>query len=204
MDPIKIGYTLRAGTKGFVAGCPVSQMGLPSLAALIYVPLDDDYRIFGIIYDIHINDDGLVRQLVTVDSISAEVIRDNRERRIIPMEMSVVTIGFEKKGAISYLLPPKPPLSLDVIHLCDDDDLIRFTGAGNFGYFRHILRNKDLPTGEIFAAHLQQAGSAHNQKGNPGWWQDATRELITLLRDDYSTLMEVLSTLGDTQIGEKK
>ena len=203
MDPIKIGYTLRSGTKGFVAGCPVSQMGLPSLAALIYVPLDDDYRVFGLIYDIHINDDGLVRQLVTVDNISAEVIRDNRERRIIPMEMSVVTIGFEKKerSPTSFL---QNLLLVWMLFTCVMiDDLIRFTGAGNFGYFRHILRNKELPTGEILAAHLQQAGSAHNQKGNPGWWQDATRELITLLRDDYSTLMEVLSTLGDTQIGEQ-
>lgn len=200
MDPIKIGYTLRSGTTGFIAGCPVSQMGLPSLGALIYVPLDEDYRVFGLIYDIYINDDGLVRQLVTVDNISAEVIRDNRERRIVPMEMSVVTIGFEKTGKISHLLPPKPPLSLDVIHLCDDDDLIRFTSAGNFGYFRHILRNKELPTGEIFAAHLQQAGSAHDLKENSKWMETATRELITLLRDDYSTLMEVLSTLGDAQV----
>jgi len=202
MNPIKIGYTLRSGTTGFVAGCPVSQMGLPSLGALINVPLAGDYSVFGLIHDIHIADDGLVRQLVTVDNISAEVIRDNRERRIIPMEMSVVTVGWEKDGKISHLLPPKPPLSLDVIHLCDDDDIVRFTGAGNFGYFRHILRNNELPTGEILAAHLQQAGSAHDLKGNPGWWEDATRELIKLLRDDYSTLMEVLSTLGDTLVRE--
>jgi len=202
MDSIKIGYMLRSGITGFVAGCPVSQMSLPSLGALLSVPLADDYNIFGIIYDINIADDGLIKQLVTVDNISADVIRDNRERRIIPMEMSVVTVGWEKNGIVSHLLPPKPPLSLDIIQLCSDEDLIRFTDAGNFGYFRHILRNKDLPIGEIFAAHIQQARRAHMLNGNPAWWEKATRELITLLRDDYSTLMEVLSTLGDTETGE--
>jgi len=202
MDPIKIGYMLRSGTTGFVAGCPVSQMSLPSLGALLCVPLADNYEVYGIIYDIKIADDGLIKQLVTVDNISAEVIRDNRERRIIPMEMSVVTVGWEKDGMISHLLPPKPPLSLDIIQLCMYDDLVRFTSAGNFGYFRHILRNKDLPIGEILAAHIQQAGRAHALNGDPGWREVAIRELITLLRDDYSTLMEVLSTLGDTETGE--
>ena len=33
---------------------------------------------------------GLVRQLVTADNVSEEVMRDNRERRIVPVEMSVL------------------------------------------------------------------------------------------------------------------
>ena len=41
--------------------------------------------IFGLIHDIHIDDDGLVRQLVTADNVSEEVMRANRERRIVPV-----------------------------------------------------------------------------------------------------------------------
>jgi hypothetical protein len=134
-----------------------------------------------------------VRQLVTAENVSAEVMHDNRERRIVPVEMSVLAVGYEQDGKIFHLLPPRPPLSLDVIYLCDDADLKRFTTAGRFGYFRHILRAKDAPIGEILAAHIQQAGAAQN----PKWKESATQELITLLRDDYPTLMSVLGALGE-------
>jgi hypothetical protein len=124
-------------------------------------------------------------------------MRDNRERRIVPVEMSVLSVGYEQEGRIHHLLPPRPPLSLDVIYLCDDPELARFTSAGRFGYFRHVLQNQDIPIGEVLAAHLQQAQAANRKVGNEGWFQAATQELITLLRDDYPTLMSVLGALGE-------
>ncbi|MCG2788070.1 MAG: hypothetical protein L6461_23525 [Anaerolineae bacterium] len=192
---IEIGRLLRAGTTGFIAGCSVSQFEAPAFGALVRAPLGNGYQVYGLIYDIHIDDDGLVRQLVTAENVSAEVMKDNRERRIVPVEMSVLSVGYEQDGKIFHLLPPRPPLSLDVIYLCDDKELARFTSAGKFGYFRHILRAKDAPIGEILAAHLQQAGVAHKESGQ--WKVDATQELITLLRDDYPTLMSVLGALGE-------
>lgn len=194
---IEIGRLLRAGTTGFIAGCSVSQFTMPTLGGMVCAQPDvhKDYTIYGLIYDIRIDDDGLVRQLVTAENVSAEVMRDNRERRIVPVEMSVLSVGYEQDGKIFHLLPPRPPLSLDVICLCDDSDLARFTGAGRFGYLRHILRGQDFPIGEILAAHVQQASSAHKTSK---WKQEAIREIITQLRGDYSTLMGVLSAIGDT------
>ena len=196
MTQIEIGRLLRAGTTGFIAGCRVSQLTVPAFGALVRAPLGDGYQVYGLIYDIHIDDDGLVRQLVTADHVSEEVMRDNRERRIVPVEMSVLAVGYEQDGKIFHLLPPRPPLSLDVIYLCDEDDLARFTSAGRFGYFRHILRATDVPIGEVLAAHLGQAEKAHG-KNNLQWQENAIKELITLLRDDYPTLMSVLGALGE-------
>jgi hypothetical protein len=156
--------------------------------------LDDDYSVYGLIHDIHIDDDGLVRQLVTAGNVSAEVIHDNRERRIVPVEMSVLAVGYEKGGKISHLLPPRPPLSLDVIFLCSDAELAKFTSAGKFGYFRHVLQAKELPIGELLAAHILQV---KQKTKNETWVEQATQELITLLRDDYPTLMSVLGALGE-------
>jgi hypothetical protein len=189
---IEIGRLLRAGTTGFIAGCRVNQLNAPSFGALTRAPLGDSYQIFGIIHDIHIDDDGLVRQLVTAENITAEVMQDNRERRIVPVEMSVLAVGYEQDGRVHHLLPPRPPLSLDVIYLCDDAELARFTER--FGYFRHILNAKDIPIGEVLAAHLMQAQSAHKDKT---WMDKATHEIIALLRDDYPTLMGVLGALSD-------
>jgi hypothetical protein len=192
---IEIGRLLRAGTTGFIAGCRVNQLSVPSFGALVRAPLGEGYQVYGLIHDIHIDDDGLVRQLVTADNVSEEVMKDNRERRIVPVEMSVLAVGYEQDGRIFHLLPPRPPLSLDVIYLCDDKDLARFTER--FGYLRHVLNAKDAPIGEVIAAHIMQAQSAHKDKA---WKDKATQEVITLLRDDYPTLMAVLGALSDTHV----
>jgi len=194
---IEIGRLLRAGTSGFVVGCRVSQLEAPSFGGLVRVPLADGYQIYGLIYDIHIDDDGLVRQLVTSETVDENIIADNRLNRNVPLEMSVLSIGYRQNRRISHLLPPRPPLSLDRILRCEGDELCQFTSTGRFGYFRHILRQTDIPISELLAAHLQQAGAAQTQAGNDAWLQAATQELITLLRDDYATLMSVLSAMSD-------
>jgi hypothetical protein len=191
---IEIGRLLRAGTTGFIAGCRVSQLTVPAFGALVRAPLGEGYQVYGLIHDIHIDDDGLVRQLVTSNNVSDDVMRDNRENRIVPVEMSVLAVGYEQDGNVHHLLPPRPPLSLDVIYLCDETDLVKFTEK--FGYFRHILNAKDAPIGEVIAAHIQQAGKAHGlESGN--WKEKAVAELIALLRDDYPTLMSALGALAD-------
>jgi hypothetical protein len=194
MHSFQIGYLLHSSTSQFVAGCSVSQLEAPAFGALVLAPLDHAYGVYGLIHDIHIDDDGLVRQLVTAGNVSPEVMRDNRERRIVPVEMSVLTVGYEQGGKISHLLPPRPPLSLDVIYLCSDAELAKFTSAGHFGYFRHILQAKDIPIGELLAAHILEV---KNKTGDVQWVEQATQELITLLRDDYPALMSVLGALGE-------
>jgi hypothetical protein len=197
MRTIEIGRLLRAGTTGFVVGCRVSQLTSPSFGGLVQVPLENGYLIYGLIYDIHIDDDGLVRQLVTADGVADNIIADNRANRNIPIEMSVLSVGYCLNGTISHLLPPRPPLSLDLIYMCQPEETVAFTAASRFGYFRHILRTDDLPKGELLAAHLKQAQEAHRAVGDAGWGNRATQELIILLRDDYPTLMSVLGSLSE-------
>lgn len=190
------GRLLRAGTSGFVAGCQASQYSIPSFGALVKVSPEenDNYKIYGIIHDIHIDEDGLIRQLVTTEHITQEVMKDNREKRIVPLEMSVLTVGYEQNKKIYHLLPPRPPLSLDVIYLCNDKEINQFVSSGRFGYFRHILRAKELPIGELFATHFKQVKSVNKDSA---WSKNAVQELMTLLRDDYPTLMSILGALRD-------
>lgn len=199
MKELEIGRLLRAGMEGFVAGCRVTQLDIPSFGALVRVPLTVDYQIYGLIYDIHVDDDGLVRQLVTAGDIDDNVIADNRQNRNIPIEISVLTVGYQEETHISHLLPPRPALSLDRIYLCDNQELVRFTDGGRFGYFRHILYAKDLNIAELIAAHFQQADRAHRVVGNDEWASLATESVILTLRDDYHAIMHILSALSDIQ-----
>jgi hypothetical protein len=199
MSAIEIGRLLRASTSECVVGCRVSQVGAPAFGSLVRIPFPgEDYQIFGMIADIHIDDDGLVRQLVTAESIHPDVIEDNRINRNVPVEFSVLHVGYQRGERISHLLPPRPPLSLDAIFPCEGADLVAFTSTGRFGYFRHVLRAADnLPVGELLAAHIQQVLPHQLQAGQPAWRDRAVQELITLLRDDYPTLMSVLGALGE-------
>jgi hypothetical protein len=197
--PIAIGRLLRASTASCVVGCRVDQAGAPAFGSLVRIPLLDGIQVYGLIYDIRIEDDGLVRQLVTASEVQPEVFEDNRINRSVPVEFSVLHAGYAQARRISHLLPPRPPLSLDEIFPCSVDEIVHFTGTGRFGYFRHILRAQDLPAGELLAAFVQQAAAAHAEAGDPDWRGLAVQELITLLRDDYPTLMAVLSALADTE-----
>jgi hypothetical protein len=200
----KIGHLLRAGIGGFVAGCRVMVQDAPRFGALVRAPLGENDHIFGVIHEISVVDDGLVRQLVTTDQVDQTVIEDNRVNRNVPMEMSVLAVGHKKDGKIQHLLPPRAPLSLDVIYQCSDEEVIQFTSAGHFGYLRHLMRNQDLPVAELLAAHIQQSEAIHkaNKSGDAQWGMKAAQELITLLRDDYQMLMQVLSALADATVQE--
>lgn len=201
MAEIEIGRLLRAGITGCVVGCRVSQLNVPAFGDLVRIPLTDGTQVFGLIHNIAIDDDGLVRQLVTAEGLSAEVIEDNRVNRNVPVEVSVLFVGFEQGGTVSHLLPPRPPLTLDAIYPCSPAELCRFTSAGRFGYFRHVLRAAaEIPVGELLATHVEKTARAQKANSNEKWINEATKELITLLRDDYPTLNSVLGALADCEI----
>lgn len=197
MSELEIGRLLRANITRCVLGCKVSQLDAPAFGGMVRIPIGIADAAYGLIYDIHIDDDGLVRQLVTAEHISEEVIEDNRKNRNVPVEISALFIGWSHEDRISHLLPPRPPLTLDRIYPCTAAEICSFTNSGRFGYFRHILTDDTLPVGELLAAHLQQADAAQRAAGNPGWLDAAVREVVTLLRDEYELLMQVLSAVGE-------
>jgi hypothetical protein len=135
--------------------------------------------------------------LITAENISEEVMRDNRENRTVPVEIGVLALGYEENAQVTHLLPPRPPLSLDVIYLCKPEEVVRFTGAGRMGYLRQILRDPKLPTDELLAAHLKQARAAHEAAGDGEWFGEAVQEVIALLKDDRQRLMNVLAAASE-------
>ncbi|MDO9546903.1 MAG: hypothetical protein Q7J07_09180 [Pelolinea sp.] len=195
MSDISAGRLLRSNTRGCVVGCHVSQQ-VPAFGSMIYIPTETG-RIFGLVHNIHIDDDGLVRQLAAAGNVPDEIILDNRTNRNVPVEMSILFIGYADGERISHLLPPRPPLSLDEMYICDADDLRNFTSAGQLGYFRHILSNYEIPAGDLLSAHLQAAKTAHDEGGDPGWTNSAIQEIIILLRDNHEMMTNVLGAISN-------
>ncbi|MCD4753314.1 MAG: hypothetical protein K8R40_09610 [Anaerolineaceae bacterium] len=191
----EIGRLLRSGIQGCVVGTWVDQVKVPQFGGMVKIVVESDYSIFGLIHDIHVDDDGLVRQLLSAQNVQMEVIEDNRRNRNVPVEISVLYLGYEEGGEFYHLLPPRPPLSLDEIHPCSECEINDFTDQG-FGYFRHVLRDTEIPTGELLASHLKDVSRCKSTN----WLNEASQELIVQLRDDYPRLMALMGALRDAKL----
>ena len=197
---IPIGRILRADATRCMVGCQINQAEIPAIGDMVYIPIPNEERVYGIISNILVDDDGLIRQLVTSDTIADSVIQDNQLNRNVPLEMEVHFIGHTNQQKILHLLPPRPPFSLDRMMSCSAEEIKDFFSAGTFGYFRHILRDQSPYVEEILAAHLRLVQQNAGDDLPLNWLHDAINEIIFLLRDDYPSLMKVLSALSDANL----
>ena len=191
-----VGRLLRAGTQGFTIGCQVRQLSGPSFGCLVKAqPADAREAIFGLIYNMNVDDDPLVRRLILADSQPEAVINDQRQNRLLPIEMNVLAVGYCRDGRFFHGLPPRPPLNLDPVVLCDENEIRRFTRR--LGYLRLILRSADLgvPVDQLLVAHVQDVYRLRHHDAD--WAMAAVREIIELLRNNYETLVPVLEALGE-------
>ena len=57
-------------------------------------------HVFGLIYDVQVPDDPSVRQLILTGEMEPEVMRDQRENRLVPIEVSVLVVGYQHQKRI--------------------------------------------------------------------------------------------------------
>jgi len=200
-EQLPIGRVLRANTAGLVIGCQVQQLSEPSFGCLVKAqPVDDRETVFGLISNMDVADDPLVRRLILAESPREEVISDQRQNRLLPIEMSVLTVGYCINDRFFHGLSPRPPLNLDPVYLCSDAaELIRFTDR--FGYLRLILRAADMgvPVDQLLVAHVRDVFRLRGH--DVDWATGVISEVIELLRSDYDTLVPVLEALGEALPG---
>lgn len=196
-NPTAIGRVLRSSTTGFVIGCRVGQLSVPSFGCLVKAqPVDAGESVYGLIYNMNVDDDPLVRRLVLAESPPEAVVNDQRQNRLLPIEMSVLSVGYTRNGQLYHGLPPRPPLNLDPAYMClKDDEIIRFTNR--LGYLRLILRTVDtpVPVDQLLVAHIQDIYRLRNY--DVDWATAVIHELIELLRSNYETLVPVLEAIGE-------
>ncbi len=158
---ITIGNVLRADIRGFVIASRIPAPEVPTFGAFVRAPIQQETaELIGLVYDIRLQDDPFLRNLaanVVPDAPEyAEIIRDQRENRAVPVEISVVAIGYRYREAESYLYgyPPQPPMVLHQITVCSPEEVRRITASVDF--LRTLLDNRDLPADELIPTVLQQ------------------------------------------------
>ncbi|MEM7346944.1 MAG: hypothetical protein AAF485_22115, partial [Chloroflexota bacterium] len=145
---------------------------------------------FGLIYDVQVQDDPAVRQLILAGEMEPEAMRDQRENRLVPIEMSVLVVGYQQGDKIMQGLPPQPPVSLDMLVLCNDSNIRAFTNQ--LSYIRLVLNAPQVPADELLIANILRSASARTGEARQAFLIDAGRELARLLSFDLVRLDSML------------
>ncbi|MDY7079431.1 MAG: hypothetical protein SXV54_21170 [Chloroflexota bacterium] len=190
---LRVGRVLRAGTRGFAIGCVVMRPDIPAFGAFVRAEGQTPRNaIYGLIYDVSVEDDPFVRQFISADP-PEEVVRDQRENRQVPIEVSVLAVGCGDGGTIHHCLPAQPPVTLDWLYQCSDAEVRAFTT--HFDYFRLVLEAREVPADELLAASLRVAAAARLENERETFLVEAGRELARLLAGDLVRLEGLLRRL---------
>ncbi|MGQ9489470.1 MAG: hypothetical protein ACUVS6_01860, partial [Anaerolineae bacterium] len=162
-----VGRVLRATTGSFTVGCRqlISEHDrlIPEFGALVRANTRNGTVIYGLIYNVAIEDDAFVRQLVAAGVESAEIIEDQRQKRQVPVVIDVLVVGFGQGSAIYHRLPPQPPAPLEQIYLCNRSEWVRFTEQHD--WLRTVLAAKDVPVDPLLIAALRAGAAARHGRG---------------------------------------
>ena len=197
-ENLQVGRVLRASTRGFVIGCRVMRPDIPAFGSFVRADgLTPGSAIYGLIYDVSVEDDPFVRQFISANP-PEEVVRDQRENRQVPIEVSVLAVG-ARQGlgsdgeTVRHCLPAQPPVTLDWLYQCSDEEVHAFTAR--FDYFRLVLESREVPADELLAASLRTAAAARPEHERETFLIEAGRELARMLAGDPVRLEGLLRRL---------
>ncbi|MEQ8671812.1 MAG: hypothetical protein RLP44_05050 [Aggregatilineales bacterium] len=192
----RVGRVLRASTRGFTCGTHSGRINQRhDFGAFVKVPVANsgDLFVIGVIYAVEIKDDLLVSELVMAESVDANVLRDQRENRMIPVEISVLNVGYGAADRFVHSLPPRPPMSLSSVDLCTADEVFYFTQQPNF--YRLVLNASEVPTDDLVGAMLRYASMAYHPDERYNFMVNCGRELANLLSNDMRRLRSILEII---------
>ncbi|MEM7029965.1 MAG: hypothetical protein AAF629_10405 [Chloroflexota bacterium] len=188
-----IAWVLRSSTIGFVVGCQVLNPDTPRFGEFVKVSVTETLQVMGVVYDVRVNDDPSVRQLILAGDLEPALILDQRQNRLVPIELSVLTVGYAEDGNLVQNLPPQPPISLDALHRCTPTEVVEFTT--HLDYLRLILRVGQIPTDELIIANLTQIANHYAPERRRDFLLTAAREITKQMSNDLLRLDGILRQL---------
>jgi hypothetical protein len=210
-----VGRVLEASTTRLTVGCqpPIASqyLAIPSFGALLKVARPEESpgegvshanaASYGLVYNVSIEDDLFVRQLVAAGVRNEEYIADQRQRRQVPVVVEVLLVGFVgpmqgpggETAEPCHYLPPRPPTTLDKVYTCKPAEIVGFTGRHD--WLRTVLSAADTPADALAAAGLRAAALARPADQRNDYLVSAGRQLARLLALEPIRLDGILQQL---------
>lgn len=194
---LAIGNVLRADIRGFVVASRLPEPEVPTFGAFVRAPIQQDQAsLVGLVYDIRLQDDPFLRNLAATiaegDRHYDEIIRDQQENRVIPVEIAVVAIGYMYQGDSRprYGYPPQPPMILHRISLCSAEAIRAITAAPD--YLQALVTNQEIPADELIPAAILRAAQLRTGHERADHLLEAGRYLARALGRDPTRLERIL------------
>ncbi|HEX2909135.1 MAG TPA: hypothetical protein VHO69_19835 [Phototrophicaceae bacterium] len=191
-----VGRVLRASTRGFICGTQSNKVDdRHDFGAFVNAPIanDDSVRVVGLIYAVEIKDDLLVSELVMAEAVNSSIMRDQRENRMVPLEISVLSIGYFYRDMIVQSLPPRPPMSLSLVERCPPDNVYAFTQRLDF--LPLALSAAEVPSDDLIGAAIRYASFAYPDNQRYEFLVRCGREIARQLSHDLKRLEHVLALI---------
>jgi hypothetical protein len=151
-------------------------------------------NVIGLIYDISIGDDEFARQMAIAEKIEPENIAD-QQARLLPVEISALSVGYLRGDRYMHTLPPQPPISMAPIYSLSKEEIHAFTSKLDF--IPLILSASQLPVDDLLVAALHQAAGARLAEEQRSFLLEAGRECARRLARDLSRLESVIYRLTE-------
>ena len=189
-----IGLVTRCSSQGFVGAKRLPETDLPIFGDFCTVEAQQGQsRVIGLIYDISIQDDEFARQMAAAEDLDPKQIEDQRLNRLLPVEISALSVGFRRQDQISQSLPPQPPISMAPIHPLSDDEVIEFTR--HLDFIPLVLSARQIPCDDLVAAMLMRAAARRPEDQRPTFLLEAGRVCAGYLAHDLTRLEYILRAL---------
>lgn len=162
---ITIGTVLRSDIHGFVAASRIPEPEVPTFGTFVSAPIQHEQaELIGLVYNISLQDDPFLRSIAAninmADPSHQEFVRDQRENRVIPVEIAVASVAYRYHNdpIYHYGYPPQPPIVLYEIRVCTPTEVLGITHSPDF--MRVLLDNRDIPFDELVPTVLLRAAKA--------------------------------------------
>jgi hypothetical protein len=203
-----VGRVLQASTTRFTVGCrpPIAAQdkAVPAFGSLLKAfsgAGNGELVLYGLVYNVAVEDDLFVRQLVAAGVEDEVYIADQRQRRQVPVVVEVLLVGFRNtlQSAVApaaeprHYLPPQPPGTLDKVYSCSAAEVVRFTAR--YDWLHVLLGAPDSAADALIAAALRAAAQARPPDEREPYLLAAGRQLARLLAPDPIRLDAILRQL---------
>lgn len=189
-----MGRLIRSSNRDFVFASQVPEPDMPLFGSWVKAPAQrHQTEVFGLVYNIAFTEDELTRQIAATPNLPPEYILDGRNRQI-PIEVSVLAVGYRREGRLYQALPPQPPVTLDQITACLPEEIAVFTAQ--LDYLRLVVEARETPVDELLAASVRYAAAARPPDQRPAFLRRAGIGLARLLARDLTRLEGVLNHIN--------